>query len=451
MKTAHVRRHFTSWKCFLLYALAAMALPCAPTSARADDWPQWLGPKRDGVWRETGILETFPKGGPKELWRVPIASGYSGPAVADGRVFVTDRPASGKQERVICVDEKTGNVLWQKEYPCTYKIAYPLGPRCSPLVAGDKVYTVGAMGDLLCLAVKDGEILWQKNFMKEYKAPKQMWGFAGHPILDGNRLICLVGGPDSLVVAFDKDSGKEIWKAINVDEAGYAPPMIHEFGGKRQVVVWHPQGLHGLNPENGQVYWHWDYNKPAKVGLVISTPRVDGNKIFVTAFYEGPLMLELDKNGENPKVVWQGKSKSELPEKTDGLHSIMVTPYIQDGHIYGVCSYGELRCLDAANGKRLWMSLKPTTGGQEVRWANAFLTPNADRWFLFNESGDLIIAKMSPQKYEEIGRVNILPPTSGQFNVGRQVLWSHPAYANRHIYARNDKHLVCVSLAQNQQ
>src|SRR5689334_2858296 len=110
------------------------------SAVRADDWPQWLGPKRDGVWRETGILETFPKGGPKELWRVPIASGYSGPAVADGRVFVTDRPASGKQERVICVDEKTGNVLWQKEYPCTYKIAYPLGPRCSPLVAGDKVY-----------------------------------------------------------------------------------------------------------------------------------------------------------------------------------------------------------------------------------------------------------------------------------------------------------------------
>jgi outer membrane protein assembly factor BamB len=317
-------------------------------------------------------------------------------------------------------------------------------------VSGDKVYTVGAMGHLFCLSVKNGEVLWSKNFMTDYKAPQQTWGFSGHPVLDGNRLICLVGGPNSLVVAFDKDTGKEVWKAVDADEAGYAPPMIYEIGGKRQLIVYHPAGIDSLNPESGKGYWNYRYAKPIKVGLTVSSPRVWGNKVFVTAFYDGPLMLQLDQKGGNPQVLWQGKSKSEQPEKTDGLHSIMPTPFYKDGHIYGICSYGELRCLKADTGERLWMTRQPTTGGPEVRWANAFLIEHEDRYFLFNEKGELIIARLTPQGYQEIDRAKILPPTNSMAGKGRLVLWSHPAFANQHLYARNDKHLVCVSLAKDQ-
>src|SRR5262249_20696046 len=130
-------------------------------------------------------------------------------------------------ERVLCLDEAKGTILWQKEYECPYRISYALGPRCTPVVTQDKVYTLGAMGDLYCFDVKNGDILWSKSLLKEYGIEAPGWGFAGHPLVDGNRLICLVGGKGSVIVAFDKDSGKELWKALSAGEPGYAPPMIY--------------------------------------------------------------------------------------------------------------------------------------------------------------------------------------------------------------------------------
>src|SRR5439155_5288942 len=187
----------------------AFATWCLVSSAgRADDWPQWLGPKRDGIWRETGVLTRFPPGGPKVRWRTPIGVGYAGPAVAEGRVYVTDlllpegvplpanafsrTPLAGK-ERVLCLDEATGKVLWKHEYPCEYSISYPAGPRATPVIHQGKVYTLGAMGDLLCLEAATGKVLWSKNFPRDYEAPVPMWGFAASPLLDGDKLFCLVG------------------------------------------------------------------------------------------------------------------------------------------------------------------------------------------------------------------------------------------------------------------
>lgn len=229
--------------------VAALLLGVCLNSVRADDWPQWLGPKRDGVWRETGIIEKFPAQGPKVLWRYPIGEGYSGPAVAAGRVFITDRvldkgttvptdPFAKDQliegrERIICLDEASGNLLWKYEYVCPYQISYAAGPRTTPAVSNDKVYCLGAMGDLVCLDVKTGSAIWKKKLADEYQMKVPLWGFAGHPLVDGDRLICLVGGAGSVVVAFNKDTGAEMWKALSAKEPGYAPPMIYEFGGKR--------------------------------------------------------------------------------------------------------------------------------------------------------------------------------------------------------------------------
>jgi outer membrane protein assembly factor BamB len=448
----------------LLLALPVLCL--AATLARADDWPQWLGPKRDGVWRETGILDKFPKDGPKVRWRVDIGAGYSGPAVAAGRVFVTDRvlaagarPASpfdektavpGK-ERVLCLNEADGKLLWKHEYDCPYQVSYASGPRATPTVDGDRVYALGTMGHLHCLDVKKGDVLWSKDLRAEYKgsgraAGGAWWGFAASPLIDGDKLICLVGGEGSIAVAFDKKTGKELWRALSASEAGYCPPMIYEQGGKRHLIIWHPDAVVSLDPETGKE--RWSHKFPIKAGLSIPTPRLDGDRLFVTAFYNGPLMLKLKPDGSGAEVLWKGKSNSEAPRRTDGLHSIMPTPFLVDNHIYGVCSYGELRCLEADTGKRLWATHE-ATGGKEERWANAFLVRHEDRFFLFNEKGDLIIAKLTPRGYDEVSRAHVLDPDNGLADMartGRKVIWSHPAFANKAMYARNDHEIVCVSL-----
>lgn len=442
--------------------LAAVCVSLFPAASmiRADDWPQWLGPRRDGVWRETGIVEKFPAGGPAVRWRTPIGPGYSGPAVSNGLVYLTDRllaegvsnPGSGftkasvpGKERVLCLDAKTGAVVWTYEYECVYKVDYPLGPRATPIVHGGKVYTLGTMGHLLCLDSASGKVVWSKHFPNELHAAVPMWGFAASPVLDGDKLVCLVGGEGSVVVAFHKDTGRELWRALSAREPGYCPPVIYDAGGKRQLIVWHPESLNSLDPETGKAYWSQPF--AVKAGLTVPMPVLAGDLLFVTSFYNGSLMMKLDRERPAASVLWKGKGRGERPNLTDGLHSIMPTPVINDGYIYGVCSYGQLRCLKATTGERVWETLKATGNETEPveRWGNAFLTPQGDRCFLFNEKGDLIIARLSPRGYEEVSRSHLLDPTNRM--PGRPVVWSHPAYANRSVYARNDKEIVCVSLA----
>ena len=221
--------------------LAVLLASFVTLAARADDWPQWMGPKRDGVWRETGLIDKFPEGGPKVLWRAALNWGYAGPAVADGLVYVIDyqtnddvkaamtftrpkKPLQGK-ERVVCLDAKTGKEVWKHEYDCPTTVSYP-GPRCTPTVADGKVYTLGAEGDLFCLDAKRGSVLWSKDFKKDYGAVTALWGFCGHPLVDGKKLIVPVGGKDGALMAFDKDTGKEIWKAVEAKELGYSKADI---------------------------------------------------------------------------------------------------------------------------------------------------------------------------------------------------------------------------------
>lgn len=436
--------------------LAAFASPLF-----ADDWPQWLGPQRDGHWRETGIVKAFPAGGPPVRWRTSIGAGYTGPAVTGGRVFLTDRVLTQGaknpenpfnrgvipgNERVLCLDEATGKILWQHEYECPYDVSYPAGPRATPVVSGGKVWTLGTEGHLFCLDAKDGKVLWSHEFKKDFNAKTPIWGFSANPLLDGSKLICLVGGEGSVAVAFDKDTGKELWRALTAKEPGYAPPMIFQAGGRRQLIIWHPESLNSLDPETGKVFWSEPF--AVRSGLTVPTPRALGDRLFITSFYNGPMMLQLAADRPAAEVLWRGTSNNE--RNTDKLHAIMCTPWLEDGHIYGVCSYGQLRCLKADTGERLWETFKATgatgeNGGRNDRWAHAFLVKHADRFFIANEKGDLIIARLSPQGYEEISRAHLLEPTG---NAGaRPVVWSHPAFANRRAYMRNDKEIICVDLA----
>ncbi|MFG0331913.1 MAG: PQQ-binding-like beta-propeller repeat protein, partial [Maioricimonas sp. JB049] len=250
----------------------------ASAALNAADWPQWMGPGRDGIWTETGVVRSIPEEGLPVKWRLPISGGYAGPAVANGQVYVCDYVAetgdvqfnsgvadvrSGK-ERVLCVDGKTGQIIWSHEYDCDYEVSYGNGPRVTPTVDADRVYTIGAMGHLFCFNAADGEILWQRQIIDDYNTKAPYWGVSAHPLVDGDKLICLVGGEGSAVVAFDKKTGQELWKSLTAADAGYCPPSIIEAGGKRQLIIWLPETINGLNPETGAPYWSQplkpDYN-----------------------------------------------------------------------------------------------------------------------------------------------------------------------------------------------
>lgn len=415
---------------------AVLAAVCVPVVV-ADDWPQWGGPNRDIVWRESGIVKKFDTTGllPR-VWSTPIGEGYSGPAVADGRVYITDRNQRERTERVLCLDAASGDEIWKLEYPARYTISYPAGPRATPVVHDGLVYAVGAVGHLFCIEAKSGELVWEKQFQRDYGTSLPVWGMAASPLIDGDQLITLVGGPDALVVSFDRRTGRELWRAIDDPAVGYCPPVIHEFGGRRQLIVWHPSAITSLDPASGEKIW--DYPFKVRSGLSIPMPRKIGDRLFVTSFYNGPVMLQVGR--DSAELVWKGNSNSE--RDTDKLHSIMPTPVVTEQNIFGVCSYGQLRCLDTRTGARQWETLDATGSG---RWWNAFLIPHEDRFFLHNEQGDLIIARLSREGYEEISRAKLVEPTR---RVQRRLtIWSHPAFAMKSVFARNDREIVRVNLA----
>jgi outer membrane protein assembly factor BamB len=430
-----------------------------PLTAAGDDWPQWRGPQRDGVWRESGILKQLPAQLVRR-WETPLGGGFSGPAVVGDRVYVTDRvvapgetvpesrwdrtdPVSGS-ERVLCLDGLTGRVIWKYEYPCRYTISYPAGPRATPTVDGGRVYTLGAMGQLHCLETATGRVVWAKNYLTDFGTQMNMWGMAAAPLVDGDHLIVLSGGKDvACVVALNKETGAEVWRALDCSDPGYSAPIIIRAGGVRQLIVWNPLGVHSLNPTDGKLYWTQPFE--SRMGHSIATPVFDAKEhlLFVSCFFDGPLMLELDEASPAARILWRGGSGSELPQNTQGLHSLMCTPILRDGHLYGVCSYGQLRCLDARTGRRIWETFAATGEG---RWSNAFLIPQGDRVWICNEKGELIAAELSPRGYKELSRAWLIEPTA--IAGRRKIVWSHPAFANRCVYARNDQQIVCVDLSR---
>ena len=430
--------------------LLALALLVTPLAAHADDWPQWMGPKRDNVWREDGILDKFPKGGPKVLWRTPVAGGYSGPAVSGGKVFVTDyvtaanvkipnfdRKEFSGTERVRCLDEKTGKEVWKQEYPVKYKISYPSGPRCTPLVHSGKVYTLGAMGDLYCFDAAAGKIVWQKDLRKEYKTEAALWGYAAHPLIDGQKLITLAGGDGSHVVAFDKDTGKELWKAGTQPEQGYSPPLITTVAGKRQMIVAGTKSIYAVDPETGKQLWTTPF--AVDNGCVVMTPVRDGDYLFVGGYNGKSTVLKLAADKPGVSVVWKNK-------KGLGMSPVNVQPYLKDSVLYGYDDSGAMFAVELPSGKRLWDGTGPVGGEKPKGSATAFIVKNGDRYFFFAETGDLVIGKLTPKGYEETDRAKVLEPTNAAW--GRKVVWCAPAYADKKAFIRNDKEVICIDLAK---
>lgn len=431
-----------------LVVLGTLAI-AAPRS-HADDWPQWLGSRRDSVWRETGIVRRFPQVGLPVKWRAPVSLGYSGPAVANGRVFVMDyvlrsgqvtNNADGRDrlegsERVLCLDADSGKLLWKHEYDRAYYISYP-GPRCTPAVDDDRVYALGAEGNLWCLDANSGRVIWAKDFAKDFGAKTPYWGVAAHPLVHRDALVCVVGGQGSVAMAFDKRTGRELWRALSASEPGYCPPTLIEHAGHEQLLIWHAQSLNGLDPQSGQALWSVPLRPHG--GMAIAAPRKLGPYVFASGDGDTALLLKLGDTPTAVTEIWRGGPKS-------AVYSANGTPFLEEGMIYGCdARSGALMGVRLETGERLWQQYQPTVGGtRRQQYGTAFLVKHDDRFFLFNEQGDLLLARLTPQGYEEISRFHVLEPTGHSF--GRPVVWSHPAFARRCLFARNDKEIVCVDL-----
>jgi outer membrane protein assembly factor BamB len=419
----------------------------------ADDWIQWMGNRRDGRWTETGVVTEIKEKGLPVVWRTKIGGGYAGPAVAGGRVFVTDfqtenaefkndpgnRNARIGVERVLCLDSKTGKQLWKHEYPRSYKISYAAGPRATPTVDGDRVYVLGAEGDLLCLKSASGGLVWAKNLAEAFQSETPQWGHAAHPLVHGDLLFCLAGGKGSVVVALNKLTGQPVWQSLSASEMGYCPPSLVRIADQEQLVVWHADAVCGLEPSSGKSLW--TYPLAPQYKMSIAAPSLQGNRMFACGIGDTAEMFEFDEKGIPSKTIWKGKPKQSV-------FSGNATALWIDQVIYGAdCQSGQFVAVDAKNGNRLWETFDLTTGVPDRRASHgtAFIVQNGDTSYLLAETGELIIAKLSSTGFEIKGRMKVLEPTGECF--GRAVVWSHPAFADKCLFARNDSEIVCVNLS----
>jgi len=433
-----------------------LALAIAPW-LMAQDWPRWQGVGNTSEWQAADVLETFSADAEAdEIWRVPVGLGYSGASVADGKVFVMDYvKASGKisnspsgrnklegKERVRCVDLETGKDLWTHSYNRPYFISYAAGPRCTPTVSEGKVYSIGAEGNLTCLNATDGELIWEKDFIKDFKAKTPIWGFSAHPLVHGDTLYSIVGGEGSVAVAFDKNTGEEKWRALSATEQGYCPPIMIKQAGVQQLVIWHGSAINGLNPKDGSAYWTLPLQP--NYGMAIASPRKSGNHLFATGHGHTAALIKLGTEKPTAEIVWRAKPK-------EALFAANATPFIKGDHIYGVDLFSSsLICAKLSDGKRVWTDATPVSGKKEAPRGSvhgtAFLTRNTTNglFYIFNEQGHLVIADLTPEGYDEKGRIPVIEPTNESF--GNPVVWTGPAFSGHSMIVRNDKEMVRISL-----
>ncbi|MSU58668.1 MAG: hypothetical protein EXS35_10910 [Pedosphaera sp.] len=420
-------RHITSW-------MAALAL-LSSRIVRAEDWPQWRGLNRDNVWNETGILQTFPAKGLKMRWRVPVGPGWSSPVVVQGRVYLTDMRLKQPKawERILCFKESNGKRLWSHETELVYPDwafipEHGGGPAATPIVEDGKVFWFGRSGQVDCRDARSGKVIWEIHLDRKYEIG--VLGCRGSSLIGGNLLILFAGGkPGACVLALDKQTGQEVWKALD-DVLSNSSPLVIVAGGKRQLIVWTANAVSSLNPATGETFWREAMVTSGNDS--ISTPVVQQNRLLISG-----LMLELDASRPAAKVLWP-----ETLAAPKRILSNTSTPLLQGDYVYSAKSSGELVCLEAGTGKPVWGTTNVTG---LIFGASIHLTPNGEVTLLFTDEGNLILARLAPGGYRELSRVHLLKPTS--VLGARKLAWVPPVFANHCVFARNDEELICASLA----
>lgn len=429
----------------LLFAAAWMA--AGPQPLLAADWPEFQGAGRGNVWTAEGLPESFVAADLERVWTAPVAAGYSGPTVAGQAVLLMDRPDKG-HERVVCVDRESGERRWVHTYPSRYEqVDYGNGPRASVTIADGKAYSMGTMGHLHCLDVGQGRVLWARDLRADYAVDVPVWGLTSSPLVVGGVVVVQAAAPadGATILALDKETGKERWRAFS-DKAGYVSPILIRQGGTRVLVAWTGERIAGLNPADGSVYWEVP-TPPTRMPINVPAPALseDGTRMFLSVFYDGSKMLALDPEKPAAELRWARAGINE--RRTEALHCMISPPFIRDDHVYGIDSYGQMRCLDATTGERIW---EDQTAVPKGRWATVFMVRQAgtDRVWALNERGELILARLTPEGYREISRAKLIEPLTPLLQrPDGVVLWSPPAFAGDSVYLRNDRELIRVRIA----
>lgn len=406
--------------------LTAIGLALGLKAAHAADWPQILGPNRNSVAEGKGLAAQWPKEGPPFLWKRNVGQGFAGPVVSEGRLILFHRVDDN--EVVEAMDAATGKLLWKREYPTSYRddFNFDPGPRAVPSVADGKVFTFGASGMLSCFTLADGKKLWAVDCRHEFGAPKGFFGLACSPLIEAHAVIVDVGaGKDATLIAFDKSSGRVLWKSAD-DEPSYSSPVAATIGGKRLILACTRSYFIGAEASTGKVTFQLPFRPPVNASVTGAAPLVSGDEVFISAGYD--LGAQLLKIGEGqPKVIWQGDDQMSLQFTSAAL---------KGGFLYGLHGRHdfpggtELRCVEWKTGK--------------VRWSKAGLSPAnlllaGDQLLVLTESGQLLKAEATPDGYKETGRAQI---------IGSGVR-AYPALANGRFHARDKSRLICVKLGDN--
>ncbi len=318
----------------LIQGAFLLALP----AARAEDWPNWRGPYHDGISRETGLNASWPEQGPKVLWKVDVAGGYSSVAVAGGRLFTQAKTKN--EETVLCFDAATGKLLWEFHYPCDYEDhkanldqRFKSGPRATPTVAGNHVYTIGTAGDLFCLDAQTGKKVWHRSLLKMADRTIPEFGYCNSPFIVGQRLFVHPGGEKGCsIAALDKKDGRVLWQALN-DNIGWATPIRFDFQGAPQLVYFTASGPVAVSPDNGKLLWRHEWK--TEWNLNVAAPIFSEGQLFISSNYDrGGALLRLKPRGD-PEVIWQNKS----------MMNHFSCSVLYQGHLYGF-SNARLRCVE---------------------------------------------------------------------------------------------------------
>lgn len=395
--------------------LVILAVTCCflPSVLCAADWPHFYGPASNGFAPDKGINKTWTKNAPRTLWKVPMSDrGYSGPSIALGKVFIIDH--QGAQDIVRALDVNNGRQVWEYRYNDAASSNYGFA-RTTPTVDWSKLYTLSRQGTLNCLDADTGHLLWTKNIIKEFGGKLPTWFLATSPVIDGNKVIVCPGGKDAAVVALDKNNGRLIWKGGGSDTPGYATPVLATINGRYQYVVFTAFSLIGVDANNGKLLWSFPWKTGCDVNAAM--PIVIGNSVFITSGYGHGCAL-IDVAGGAAKVRWQ----------TRDIQSHFNAPILANGYIYGDSDPGNLVCLEAKTGKLCWKQSGFEKGGL-IGVDGAILAFSGN-------TGDLVMVKLSPTRYQELGRFR---PLGGQS-------WSPPVVANGKLFIRNTSTLACLAL-----
>lgn len=395
----------------------AAAAPMTSAPGPATDWPQWRGPRSDGIAPES-IRTDWPAEGLPVLWRAKVGRGYSSLAIAGGRAYTLMQEEG--DEIVVCWDAESGAEQWRRRYPAPFPKGYP-GPRATPSVVAGKVYTLGATGKLHCLNAANGDVEWHVDLVKEYGARMPEWGIACSPLVDGDKVFVIVGGSKGNgIAAFDRVSGKVLWTALD-DIAGYSSPILATLAEKRQLVAFTGKALVGLSPEDGSEYWRYPWD--TKFDVNAATPIVAGNYVFISSNYgKGCALVEITSDA--------GNLQAQRVYEHNRMRNHFATSILYKDHIYGFDD-DLFACMDLRTGRPCWK--QRGFGKGSVLMAGEHLIVLGDR-------GKLALVVPSGEKFEQKAAFQALPATMAGPS------WTVPVVANGRLYVRGDEELICYDV-----